>query len=372
MNISPNKIDPTSYTTKVKEKVQIPKVCKELYKNSIPKVGVVDFINNSTFDKATVDSISSDKKVGIGLSGLFLGANSKSEKLRVKRDIDAKLSKSVTSLVESMILSTGGAELFTRTDMNKIDKELKLQNSGMLDDETLVEFGKTSGVKYLVTGTIDNVKQDYTDYSAAGDVAGEATKSSKNDTVKAVGALINLATKLTGGMNVSTDITLRVVNVETGKIEYSQKSSNSENIGKIEKPSYDAIIGAVKSNIAKSIEDLQPELLKYFGQKGYITQIRKKGSKTIVQINLGSKDKIKENQLFDVYTLEENTDPLTDKVSCDLIKTSTTLKATNQVNQDRSWATVEDNKPNNLMLLQLVQKRGEKKDEFSFPKIPSF
>jgi curli biogenesis system outer membrane secretion channel CsgG len=370
-SIGTNKVNPTSYTNKINKKAQVPKVCKSMYKSSMPKVGVVDFINNSTFDKATIDSINSNKKVGIGFSGLFVGAGSKSERLRIKRNIDSKLSKSVTSLVESMVLSTGGAELFTRTDMNKVDKELKLQDSGMLDSDTLVEFGRTSGVKYLVTGTIDNVEQDYTDYSDAGDVVGESTKNSKDKDVKLLGALVNLATKITGGMSISTDITLRIIDVQTGKIEYSKKSSNSKNIGKIKKPSYDAVIGAVKSNIAKSIDELKPELTKYFGVKGYITQIRKNGSNTIAQINIGSEYKVKPNQLFDVYTFEESIDPLTDKLSCDLIKTDMQLKATNQITKSKTWTTVNSGNPNNLMLLQLVQKRGDK-DEFDFSKIPSF
>ena len=357
---SSNKISPTSYTEKIKTKIKVPEICKSNYKSAMPKVAVVNFVNNSTFDKAIVDTINSNKKVGFGFSSFFIGAGSKSEKIKIKRNIDSKLSKSVTSLVESMILSTGGAELFTRTDMKKIDKELKLQDSGIIDTDTIVEFGKTSGVKYIITGTIDNVEQDYTDNSAIGETIEKNTEDSKKN-IKLLGSLINLATKMTGGMDISTDITLRIINVETGKIEYSKKTSNSKNIGKIKKPSYDAVIGAVKSNIAEAITNLKPELIKYFSVKGYITQIRKNGKETIAQINIGSKYKVKENQIFDVFTFEESIDPLTNKKSCDIIKLNTKLKATNQITTDKTWVTVNGD-VKNLKLLQLVEKKEKRVD----------
>ena len=52
-------------------------------------------------------------------------------------------------------------KMVERKDMQKILKELSLQNTGMMDEETAAKFGKMVGAKVLVTGTLYSRKDFY-------------------------------------------------------------------------------------------------------------------------------------------------------------------------------------------------------------------
>ena len=364
-----------SYSQKIKEKAIIPAVCKTQYESVMPTVAVVDFTNNSTFGKASINTIKRKKNsaavvgVGIGANGLIAGgaSASKSNMTNTKRKIDAKISESVVSLVENQIVSNGGAKIFTRKDMDKIDAELKFQDSGLLDPNTVVEFGKTSGVRYIITGSIDNISQEYRGNADAANTAKDATKSSDNKTAKMLTSMLSIAADLTDGMIVKTALTVRVLDVQSGKVVLSKTLEGDKNIGKIKEPTYDQIIGGVKLAISESLVDINKEFANYFSVQGYVTQVRKNADDVIVQVNIGEQYKVKENQLFDVYVFEENEDPMTGKITCDRIKTSTRLKASNQITSTHTWTTV-DSDVKDIKLLQLVRKSHEVDSGFNFPK----
>ena len=141
-----------------------------------PRISV-PFTNNSTFGIAEVNKANKSAVGGlaVGVGPNFIGAvaGSKSKGYNEKRKIDAKLSQAVVPVIENMIVNLGGAEIFSRNDMKKIDAELKFQDSGLIDPNSVVKFGKLSGVKYLITGSIDNVKQHYRGYNDAANSANE-------------------------------------------------------------------------------------------------------------------------------------------------------------------------------------------------------
>ncbi len=367
-----NKLEVTKYSTKINKKASVPEICKPEYKSMMPRVAVVNFTNNSTFGKANIDETNKDSSAFIGVGfiggGFGAGGESKSKSINVKREVDAKLSESIVPIVESMISQTGGATLVSRNDLDKINDELKLQDSGLLDPESVVQMGKMTGVQFLVTGSINNVEMDYTDNSKAGSSVAEATKNSDNDAVKMIGSLISLGTSLTDGMDIKTTYTLRIVDVESGRIVLSEELEGSTNIGKIKEPTFDQIVGAIKKNINDSLPKLKEQFARYFSVKGYITQIRSDGSDMIVQVNIGSKQKVVENQLFDVYIFEENADPISGNVSCDRLITPIKLRATNQIMADKTWTTVEEGDAEQLQLYQLIQKSHEKAG-FEIPKL---
>ena len=270
-------------------------------------------------------------------------------------------------MVENQIVSNGGAKIFTRKDMDKIDAELKFQDSGLLDPNTVVEFGKTSGVRYIITGSIDNISQEYRGNADAANTAKDATKSSDNKTAKMLTSMLSIAADLTDGMIVKTALTVRVLDVQSGKVVLSKTLEGDKNIGKIKEPTYDQIIGGVKLAISESLVDINKEFANYFSVQGYVTQVRKNADDVIVQVNIGDKYKVKENQIFDVYVFEENEDPMTGKITCDRIKTSTRLKASNQITSTHTWTTV-DSDVKDIKLLQLVRKSHEVDSGFNFPK----
>ncbi|MEA3512616.1 MAG: CsgG/HfaB family protein [Campylobacterota bacterium] len=371
-----NKLDVLSYPKQIKQKVDIPEICMPKYKSAMPTVAVMDFTNNSTFGKAEIDTTKSNSEttkksaavvgivatpVGVGVGGASVqNTKTNSKRTNVKRSVDAKLSSSVTGPLESLIVNSGGAKLFTRSDMDKIDAELKFQDSGLVDPDSAVEFGKTSGVRYIITGSIDNVDQKYRDNSEATGGLADATAQSDNQALQLFGALANVAASVTDGMVITTKLTVKMLDVQTGKIVFSKTLEESGNIGKIPDPSYDQTVGGIKKAMMEALPVLKEDFANYFAVKGYITKIKANGDDRIAQLNIGRDLKVVENQLFNVYAFEESEDPMSGEKSCDVIETNTKLRASQQIQPKTTWVTVEDGEGKSLRLGQLVQKSHEK------------
>jgi hypothetical protein len=380
-----NKLDVLSYPTKINDKVSIPDICMPKYKSAMPTVAVMEFTNNSTFGKADIDQTKAEsqtKKNSVAVAGLVAGSGgigigvakasdekTKSKSTNVKRSVDAKLSASVTGPLETLIVNSGGAKLFTRADMDKIDAELKFQDSGLVDPESAVAFGKTSGVRYIITGSIDNVEQKYRDNSAAGKAVSDQTSQSDNMGMKLLGAALQMGTSMTDGMIITTQMTVKMLDVETGKIVFSKSIEENGNIGKIPDPDYDQVVGGIKAAMMEALPVLQEDFANYFAVKGYITQLKAKDKDVIAQVNIGRDLKVVENQVFKVYSFEETEDPMSGERSCDVIETQTKLRASQQITPKTTWVTVEEGDPSTLKLGQLVQKSHEKAG-FAVPKLP--
>ena len=374
-----NKLDVLSYPTNIRDKVLIPEICMPQYKSAMPTVAVIDFTNNSTFGKAQMTDKSTNTKVhrhavgaagfvGLGVAGGYVSnTNRKSQTSKTNRNVDAKLSASITGPLETIIVNSGGAKLFSRSDMDKIDAELKFQDSGLIDPKSAVRFGKTSGVRFIITGSIDNVEQSYTDNSTAAIAVSSVTSQSKDSGVRLIGALLSMGSLVTDGMKISTKMTVKLLDVETGKIVFSKQLENEINIGKIPQPNYDQVVGGIKSAMLESLPALKEELAIYFTVKGYITKLKSKNNETIAQINVGKNYKVQENQLFKVYAFEENEDPLSGDITCDVIESTTKLRASQQISARSTWTTVEEGSADILKLGQLVQKTNEKAG-FAIPK----
>ncbi len=371
-----NKIDVLAYPTKIKTKVTIPEICVPQYKSAMPTVAVIEFTNNSTFKKALsnqTNSTSNTKKISAALAGIVptpgaigvgyvAGSNTKnkSKVTNVQRDIDAKLSASITGPLESIIVNSGGAKLFSRADMDKIDTELKFQDSGLINPTSAVEFGKMSGVRFIITGSIDNVEQNYQDNLLAAGTVATATSYSDNDNMKIIGALLTLGASVTDGMFIKTQMTVKMLDVQTGKIVFTKQLEDETNIGKIKEPSYDQIIGAIKATMLKALPTLEKDLSIYLAVKGYITQLKSKDDDIIAQVNIGRDLKVEENQLFKVYAFNQLEDPMTGDVTCDVIQTTTLLRASHQITSKTAWTTIKEGDASMLKLGQLVQKSNEK------------
>ncbi|HFU75204.1 MAG TPA: hypothetical protein ENK66_03060 [Arcobacter sp.] len=357
-----NKIDVTEYKHRINDRISIPPICKQQFEAELPKVAVVKFTNNTSYGKATVEFKDKTQGAEIGFLGTSIGAKAEKKQYNEKREVDAKLSESVTSPLEDLILETGGAELFTREDMDKVDNELKLQDSGLLDSDTLVEFGKQSGVRYIITGSIDSVEENYSDNEGAAKDVNSVTSKSDNNAVKVVGLLGRVITSFTDGLSITTKVTVKMIDVESGKLVFTKKLEGEKFVGKLKRVSFDQVTGAIKGTIIDSLPQIRPDFNAKFSVKSYVTQIRaeEKGSdERIAQINLGAKNKIKENQVFDVYKYEAYVDPVTGNESCDLIQMPIELKASNQIGQDRAWTTV-DGETEQLKIGHLIKRTIKK------------
>ncbi len=370
-----NELDIAQYPNKINTMVQIPEVCQPQYKSAFPTVAVIDFTNNSTFGKADITNANSQTDsaaivgVGVGPSGFVAGgaSSSNTQSNSEKRSVDAKLSESLTGPIETLIVNSGGAKLLSRSDMDKINTELKFQDSGLVDPSSVVEFGKLSGAKYIVTGSIDNVEQKYRDNAAAGKAAGDATKNSDNNAVKLIGLLIQAGTSMTDGMIITSKMTVKILDVQTGQVVFTKQLEKSANIGKIRNPNYDQVVGGIKSAMLEALPELEGDFADYFAVKGYITQLKAKDKNVIAQVNIGRDLKVAENQIFKVLNFDALTDPFSGKESCDISMSAIKLRATNQITQDKTWATIEDGDGTTLKVGQLVQKSHEKAG-FAIPK----
>ena len=378
------KIDPTAYPIDKGPKESPPIICKAAYGSALPKVAVVNFTNNSTFDYANVvqshvqgsgqRTAVGGAAVGVvpGAAGVVWGTKERQQFQRdsqtTQRQVNAKLSESVEDGVMNEIVNMGGATVFTRNDMEKIISEQKFQRSGLVDESTLVRLGKFAGVKYIITGSVNNIDLTYKSYESArrgAQDAGRTVANRSEDTGTAlVGLLIGTATAATleamEGWNIGTEITLRILDVETGEVLLSDKVIGKVNIGKIPYPNYDALVGGIKKAASKGIENIIPKFSKWFTVKGYIRQLRTRQDEKerYANINIGEKVGLKPGSKMIVYTFEEmeDEDPVSGskKLTCNIVKLPVELTVTDQIQAESTWTTVEG-KPQDLKRVKVGQ-----------------
>lgn len=351
-----NNINLSLYKQRILQKEYIPQICKNEFNQTLPKVAVVNFTNNTSYGKAQTNNKNSSFKLGIGISPIYIGANAKAAKNKTKRFVDPKLSSSIIPLMENLILQTGGAQLFSRVDMDKVDAELKLQDSGLLDPSSIVEFGQASGVQYIITGSLNYVKTNTRNYSGASQAVHDVTKNTESQELQAIGAAFRLLTSLIDGTDIETSLTVKIIDVSTGAIKFTHTIKEKSNLGNNGAPTYSEIIGGIKDSVSKSMPFLSKEFAKYFSAQAYIKQLRINDENIIVQASYGKDKQIKEGDLFNVYKLEKNIDPFTNKSTCDKVRLNLILEASKEITDNSSWLSVKEGNKKELKLLQIIQK----------------
>ncbi len=355
------KIDPMAYPIDKGPKESPPKVCKSAYDAMLPKVAVVNFTNNSTFDyanvvQAHVQGASQRTAVGgaavgvvPGAAGVVWGTKEKRQFQRdsevTQRQINAKLSESVEDGFMDVLINMGGAKVFTRKEMEKIISEQKFQRSGLVDESTLVRLGKFAGVKYIITGSVNNVDLTYKTYESARQGLGKGGSGSWG--VDLLGSAMAAGLESQEGWNIGTELTMRILDVETGEVLFSDKVNGKHIIGKIPYPNYDALVGGIKKAASKGLEDAKPKLSKWFTVKGYIRQLRTSPDEKerFANINIGEKVGLKPGSKMIAYTFEEmeDEDPVSGskKITCNIVKLPVELTVTDQIQAESAWTTVE-------------------------------
>lgn len=367
------KLDPTSFNVDTRPKETIPAVCKSFYQSGTISIAVVNFTNNTTFEfakvvQSNVSGSSNRTTVGgaaVGATPAGVGvvwgqkekANFQRDAQTTERQINAKLSESVEDGVMDQLVNMGGAKLFTRKDMEKIMTEQKFQQSGLVDDTNLAHIGRLAGVKYIVTGSVNNVDLSYKTFESARKGA-EGGKGASG----LLGSLGAAALESQEGWNIITEVALRILDVESGEVLFSKVVSGKHIIGKIPYPNYDALIGGMKKAASKGIVDIRPQLSKWFAVKGYIVQTRTSpdGKQRAALINIGEKQGLKAGSELFAYTFQQITDPFDEKkISCDVVKLPVELRVTEQLQADKAWVVIEA-KPEQLGRVktgQLVERK---------------
>jgi hypothetical protein len=355
-----NNTNLVDYTQNLTTKMKLDNVCKPLYSKEKATVAVVNFTNNSGFGIANSDDKSENTSAGIGVSIIGVGIGAESSSSKSTRMVDPKLAGAFIPQIEQMLMETGNVELFTRSDYDKVDAELKLQDSGLLEPNSAVEFGQNSGVKYLVTGSIDYVEHNHKDYSRHTQALSNATKYSNDDKVKMTAAALNFVTAFFDGTIINTSVTIKILDVATGKVMFSKQIKNETKINSKKAPSYGQLVGAIKTNISNALPTIQEHFSTRFTTSGYITKIKHTKDdeeEIIVQINFGSNDNVKEDDRFIIKKLETTTDPLTNKISCEKIPTNIELQATKHIYPTYTWTKVSQGEAKDIKLLQLVERK---------------
>ena len=371
LSCAPKSIDPTAYpiTPQDRVKVEIPPSCKVAYENAIPTVAVVEFANNTTFDLAKVIQAQAAgryqrQSVGAGAIGVVGGPGGvgigyvhgeaergswQEQAQVVSRQVNAKLGESAAEAVEAELVNIGGVKIFTRRDLQKVLQEQKLQMSGLIDPQTAVQIGKLSGVRYIVTGAINNINLKWVEIS-------ERAKRGLSEQLGLLGTALAAAASTQEGWNLTVDVVIKVIDTQTGEVILSKTVSGREVLGKTPTFNIDTIIGGAKKAVAEALEDIRPEISKLFPLRGYIIQLRTApdGKTRYALINVGSKHGVKPGQEFYVIEFQEVEDPLTGRKTCDQIKLPVTLVVSNQIQTDKAWTYAEGDK-NQLMRIKLGQ-----------------
>lgn len=165
--------------------------------------GCATKVNVTALKPAEINAISKTKRISV--------VNFKNDSMNLSGKIESKLSDSLID----------GKQYFTIVDRNNLEnvlKEHRLQNSGMTEDNQIVEAGKITGAQAIISGyaTKPSISDSY--YTTERTVCNK-NKECWNKRIR--------CTKRTGTLS----SVLKITNVESGQIMYSKNyvESNSWN-----------------------------------------------------------------------------------------------------------------------------------------------
>ena len=106
---------------------------------------------------------------------------------------EGHLGKAVSEIMRTELINTGQFRVLERSQLDRALSEQKLQQSGIVDDKSVVELGKLLGANFIIIGSVVKMGTAYTINSRMIDIkTGEATLGRN-----ATGNDLNLLTSLT-------------------------------------------------------------------------------------------------------------------------------------------------------------------------------
>lgn len=343
------KVDPSSaqITSADKEMINIPEVCKSYYESDKPRVAVSQFLNNTSYGDMQATNTSfggraNSTSVGAGVSKDIgrkttagVGVSQTNTKFTGQadtymRDVAPKIGEYAQSATENLISNIGGMDIYDRSSLESILSEQKFQMA-IADPDTAVMAGKLAGVQYIFTGTVDSINAKY--------VPPLAESQTGNPWVDLAVSLTRVASSPVTGWHVTVEMTVKMIDIETGSVIINQKVVGSQVAGGGQGLNPDLISEAAKRAMGKAITEITPAIDKLFAPKAYIRQLR--GDKSIALINAGTRSGLKSGEELVAYDLMEIVDPFTGDKTCSLIKIPVELVVSDQIESDQSWIKIK-------------------------------
>lgn len=359
-------IDSAAFLPDRGSKEIVPNACKPLYDTAATRVAIAPFSNNTPFDYAKevqvhVTGASERQARGAaagratrGGAGVVWGTDERrrfqQDTRMTQQEMNSKLSESLEDAVLDQIRGIPGIRVYARKELSKVFDEMKLQQSGMVDQATAVQLGKLVGAKFIVTGSFNNIALSYrsTESIQRGgrDIGRRAADQRTGDNAlwaALAGHAVAAAAEAVEGWSVEAEVLVRVLDVETGEVTFSKSFKGNESLGRIPYPGFAEVVGGVKKAGTKNLEDLRPALSRNFSARGYIIQTKTSpdGRQRIALVNLGSKAGVTENAQLSGYTFSEVEDPISGQKTCDQSRLPVILRVTDQIQQDKAWVMIE-------------------------------
>lgn len=112
--------------------------------------------------------------------------------MKFSSDFDnAKYDDYITDILTEAIFNTGSVKIIERANLEKIIKEQKLQNSGLINESTAKAVGMVSGADYVCYGSIKDVGTKFTISARVVDVETGEICAMSRDTIEKDEYLIN-------------------------------------------------------------------------------------------------------------------------------------------------------------------------------------
>ncbi len=319
------KLKLSDYKSEITKKIEIPEKCKILYKKKKARVAVMNFVDKSNTNN--------------------------------------KFASSFVSSIENMLKKTGVVDVYERENYDKIDEELKLQDSGLLDSKSLVKFGKTKGIEYIIAGSINYIKYGHKNYSdnmktlaTASAIVAHGTKNKDVQKVALASVFASFGASFFNGTSVKSGLTIKLIDVATSKILFTKEVEGESKINSDKQATLEQVNAAVEEGIANSLEEAQNDFEKYFDSTGYISRIKSNGEEKIFKISLGLTEGINVGDKFLIYSLEEFTHPLSGETICEQIPTQIVIQVSDNIDNTGAWARVISGEENSVKLLHIIKR----------------
>lgn len=348
------KVDPmaSQVTSADAEMVVIPEVCKSFYKFDVPRVAVAQFVNNTSYGKMSASNTSfagksTTKRTSAGVAGVVVapgavgvghvGASktdvtSSGQVDTYMREVAPKIGEYAQSATENVVANIGGMSIFDRSSLESILSEQKFQMA-IADPNTAVRAGKLAGVQYVFAGTVDSISAKYVPPN------NNKTSDTGNAWFNLALAVGKAAANTQSGWIVNVEMTVKMIDVETGQVIVNNKVKGREVAGGGQGLNPELIAEAAKKAMGEAIDDVKPTLSQRFSPKGYIKQLR--GNKALALVNMGSDAGVNSGEKLEVYEFIEIADPFSGQKSCNMAKIPVELTISDQIAQDQAWAKID-------------------------------